>query len=189
VINLIVGDYTPNKTEVVVDDFNDNLIFKNSLDSRTFIMYADMVGLTSHMITHIVKKATRNIKIVLSSKKLITHIRNSKKVKITEQYDNKEESPFTVAKYVMGLTDRNYLFEYLKNTMPQRFMLVKVLISNFKSFTKANQQWIAYIDKLTWKCHPEIIFAIMAFKIKVEPKFKDKYTYMQWNFPKSKKKQ
>lgn len=186
-IKIIVGDYKPKKTEVIVDEFNDNLIFKNSLDKKKYVLFADMVGLTSKMLSAIIKKANRDLTIVLSSRKLIKHIRNSKKCKITDTLSNKEDSPFTIAKYIMGLKDRDYLFEYLKSTMPQRFMLTKVLISNFQSFTKANQQWLAYIDKITWKCNPEIIFGIMAYKIKVEPKFQSKFTFMKWNYPKKNK--
>ena len=188
-VRIIIGDYTPKKTELVVDDYNENLMYKNSQNDKTIVIYAEHVGLKKADIQVIAKKATRNMVIVCADYKTANGLRKSKKCSIKQEYDKGELTPFELASYIMGMKDRQYIFDFMKHSKTQLFMVVKALISNHLSFTKANQQWLAYVDSVMWKCRPEIIYALLAFKIKPEVDYngEPKHKWMTWHYPKIEK--
>lgn len=185
-VKIIVGDYKPKNNEIIIDVYNDNIIFKNSQDDKPIVFYAEACGLDKSTIKMIIKRATRDITIVCASNKTISGIRQSKKCSIKKEYKNEILSPFEIATYIMGIKDREYLFEFLCTCRNQMYMITRTLVSNHCSFDRRNQNWIAYIDTIAWKCMPEIIFAIMAFKIKPELNSYGNpiHKYMKWRYPK-----
>jgi len=182
-VEFIIGDYSPKETEIVVDRYNSAVIFKHKLDSldeKPIVIFGEYAGITADDCKAIAKSATKDIKIVLQSNKLIKGIRQGKKVKITFDGGTANTNVFEVATAVMKLTDRDYIFNFLKANKPQMYMLVKALIGAYDVVSKSNKQVIAWLDMHIWKVNPEILYAVMAYKIKPQSTIK----WLPWKFPK-----
>lgn len=182
-VEFIIGDYRPTSKEIVIDNYTPACIFSNKLgDNSPVVIYGEFAGLTADDCKSIAKAATKDVKIVLQSNKLIKGIRQGKNVRVIFDGGSANTSIFEVATAVIKLTDRDYVHGFLKANKPQMYMLVKCLIAGFDKITKANQQIIAWLDMHQWKVNPEILYLVMAYKIKAQPNL----FRLPWKFPKKK---
>jgi len=182
-VEFIIGDYKPKSNDIVIDNYHSCCVFQNKLgDDSPIVVFGEFVGLTSEDCKAIAKVATKDVKVVLQSNKLIKGIRQGKNVKITFDDGTAAISIFEVASAVIKLSDRDYVFNFLKLNKPQMYMLVKALIGAYDVISQSNRQIIAWLDMYQWKVVPEILYAIMAYKIKPQPGIK----WLPWKFPKKK---
>ena len=181
-VDIIVGDYSPKQGEVVHDYFFPDIVYKKKIDDgKSVVLFADHLGLTKEQVQFIVKAATKNVKIVVQSTSLTSGLRQGKNLKIHyEEGNSKDLSPFALAAACLNITDRDYLFNFLMTNRPQMFMLVKALIGGMTKITKPNRQWVAWLDMHQWKVNPEILYAVIAHKIKPQPEIR----FLPWLYPK-----
>jgi hypothetical protein len=181
-VDIIVGDYSPNQGEVVHDYFFPDIVYKKKIDDgKSVVLFADHLGLTKEQVQFIVKAATKNVKIVVQSTSLTSGLRQGKNLKIHYEEGNSNDlSPFALAAACLNITDRDYLFGFLMTNRPQMFMLIKALIGGMSKITKPNKQWVAWLDMHQWKVNPEILYAVIAHKIKPQPEIK----FLPWLYPK-----
>jgi triacylglycerol esterase/lipase EstA (alpha/beta hydrolase family) len=182
-VRFIIGDYNPTKNDEIIDNYNFGSVLQTKLGSKKrAVIFGEFAGLTKNDCKAIAKKANRDCIIVLQSNKLIKNIRQSKNVKI--EYENKEiTSIFEIAKAVLTIQDRDYIFEFLKTNKPQMFMLVKAFIGAYDKLSLNNKNIAAYLDTYQWKVNPDILYGIMAYKMKAQKI----YGWLGWKFPKKEK--
>lgn len=181
-VEFIIGDYQLKDGDILMDRFKIDHCFKNAFNSgKRLVFFAEDSGIGEVEAKIIAKKSTANIIVVCSSKKVIGAMRRSKKVEITYSEGYAEaQSPFDIALSVLKCEDRKYLFDFFKRNKPNLFMVVKSLISTYRECSKHNQNCIAWVDTNLFRVNPEILYAFLSFKFKLEPYIR----YIKWNFPK-----
>lgn len=181
-VDIIIGDYSPKKGEIMHDFFYPDIVYKKKIDDgNSIVLYGEYLGLTKEQVQFITKAATKNVKIVLQTPALVSGLRQGKNLKIHyEEGNSKDLTPFALAAACLNITDRDYVFNFLMSNKPQMFMLVKALIGGMTKINKANRNWVAWLDMYQWKVNPEILYAIIAHKIKPQPEIR----FLPWLYPK-----
>lgn len=181
-VDIIIGDYSPKKGEIVHDFFYPDIVYKKKIDDgNSIVLYGEYLGLTKEQVQFITKAATKNVKIVLQTPTLTSGLRQGKNLKIHyEEGNSKDLTPFALAAACLNITDRDYVFNFLMSNKPQMFMLVKALIGGMTKINKANRNWVAWLDMYQWKVNPEILYAVIAHKIKPQPEIR----FLPWLYPK-----
>lgn len=181
-VDIIIGDYSPKKDEVVHDYFFPDIVYKKKIDDgNSIVLYGEYLGLTKEQVHFITKAATKNVKIILQTPSLVSGLRQGKNLKIHYNEGNaKDLTPFALAAACLNIKDRDYVFDFLMTNKPQMYMLIKALIGGMTKITKPNRQWVAWLDMHQWKVNPEILYAVIAHKIKPQPEIK----FLPWLYPK-----
>lgn len=149
---------------------------------KTYVMIAEEVGLTKERLNFLKDNASTNIKIIAHERSLVKNMRSSKKFKIIYQTEFVDVNPFDITKSILTVKDRDYIFSFLKTNKVSLFMPVKCLTSNYSDLCEVNKQITKFLDLYLWRVDPEILYAIIAYRMKIEPYFR----FVKWNFPKKK---
>ena len=181
-VDIIIGDYSPKKGEIVHDFFHPDIVYKKKIDDgNSIVLYGEYLGLNKEQVQFITKAATKNVKIVLQTPSLVSGLRQGKNLKIHyEEGNSKDLTPFALAAACLNITDRDYVFNFLMSNKPQMYMHIKALIGGMTKINKSNRNWVAWLDMYQWKVNPEILYAVIAHKIKPQPEIR----FLPWLYPK-----
>lgn len=182
-IEVLFGDYIVKNNDILLTSFEGDFIRKTEFNKdKTYVMIAEEVGLTKQRLEFLKDNANTNILIVAHEKGIVKSMRASKNFKITYKMDFVDVNPFDIVKSILTIKDRDYIYNFLKTNKVSLYMPVKVLTSNYTDLCDINKQITKFLDLYLWKCDPDILYAIIAYRMKVEPYFR----YAKWNFPKKK---
>ena len=190
-VKFIVGDYNPTKDDIVIENFSQCAIQRSrKTQDKNIILFVEYLNLSTKDCADIAKESTANVIVVMNNPKYIKGLRKSKKVSI-EYRNNEIINVFDVAKAVVTIKDRDYVYGFLKTNKPPMYMLVKALIGaydkldvkNSKKLKSYNKNVVAWLDMHQWKVNPLILYAVMAFKFKPQVGL----GWIGWKFPKKKK--
>lgn len=184
-VEVILGDYEIKKTERLLGTYTPDILFKSKMNPDVvFVMFAEDCGIDKKRLDMIKEHAQTNIKIITSDPKLIKGLRSSKSFKITKNVDDEPAmSPFDLAKAVITLDDRDYLYNFLANRKENLYMCIKVLSASYKNLSEINRKWTMFLDKYFGRCSNEILYHTIAYSIQ-----RQKYFTTNWFFPKKEKK-
>jgi hypothetical protein len=185
-LRVIIGDYHTKPDDIIVSDWQPEVIKKHSFDTKkkTVVLYAEHLGLKRSDFEFIAKNTTGNVVVVCETKKTMNGVRKTKGMTIeyTEGYCE-EQNPFDVAKLILTATDRQYVYDFLSYNKVQMWMPVRILGSYAPDCkNKMNIKHIAWLDQYLYRVKPDILYAYAAFKIEAE----SPRTYFKWRFPKKK---
>ena len=182
-IEIIVGDYKPNDSEMVVKEFIPSIIFRNTFNTKPLVLFAEELQLSKNIINFIKENATLDCKIICIDTKMIRGMKNSKNCKIDKSGANEEFNPFEVAKFFLVEKDRRNVLDYLLSNKPSLWMPIKVLTCQYMEMCSQNKKIVAYLDMYLWKVNKEILYYLIAFKM-----IPEQFRFMKWLYPKKEKK-
>ena len=185
-VRVIVGDYKVNSdNDIIVSTWNPDCVRKTKLSSnKNIILYAEFLGLVKSDFEFIAKNATADVIIVCETKKTMNGVRKTKRMTI-EYSDGycEEANPFDVAKMILTLPDREYVYGFLTTNKVPMFMVVKAMISASPDCkNKQNLACIAWLDQNLYRVRPEMLYAYASYMIKPERYLR----FIKWRFPKKK---
>lgn len=178
---IIIGDYMIGDDDVIVKDYQPNMINKNEFNKNTtLVMFGDELGLTKNDIEFIKDNASLNVKIILNDKNSIKGMRSSKKFAITERtVSSGNINPLDVATMIMTEKDRDYVLSFLKMNKVNLFVPMKQLACNIDQFSELNVKNVMFVCMNMWRSSPEMIYYFIAKFFKPEP-----IRFMKWKYPK-----
>jgi len=180
-IEVILGNYIIKNDDILLSNIECDFITKTVFNKdKTYVILAEEAGLTKDKLVFIKDNAKTDIKIVAQDKGIVKNLRTSKNFKITYEKDFTEANPFDITKSILTVKDRDYIFNFLKENKVSLYMPVKILTSNYADLCDTNKQITKFLDLYFYKCSPEVLYAIIAYRMKVEPYFR----FCKWNFPK-----
>ena len=185
-VRVIVGDYKVNSdNDIIVSTWNPDCVRKTKISSgKNIVLYAEFLGLTKSDFEFIAKNATANVIVICETKKTMNGVRKTKKMTI-EYSDGycEEANPFDVAKMILTLTDRDYVYGFLKTNKVPMFMVVKAMISASPDCkNKSNLVAISWLDQNLYRVNPDMLYCYAAYNIKPERYLR----FIKWRFPKKK---
>ena len=185
-VRVVIGDYHVNNTaETIVSQFTPDCVRKTKLNrGKRIVLYAEALGLTKTDFEFIAKNATADVVIICETKKTMNGVRKTKRMTIdySEGYCE-EANPFDVAKMILTLPDRAYVYGFLSTNRVPMFMVVKAMISASPDCkNKTNIASIAWLDQNLYRVRPEMLYAYASYMIKPEKYLR----FIKWRFPKKK---
>lgn len=183
-VRVIIGDYTVNKeTDLIISNWNPDVVRKTKLKhNKTIVLYAESLGLTKTDFEFISKNSTADVIIVCETRKSMNGVRKNKNMKITYSEGYCEEvNPFDIAKMILVMNDRDYVYEFLKTNKCQLYIIIKALVSASPDCKiNSNLGSIAWLDQNLYRVNPDILYAYCAYKIKPERYIR----FIKWRYPK-----
>jgi len=182
-IEVVFGDFLLKNNDILLNSFEGDFFNVTEFNKdKTYVMIAEEVGLTKERLNLLKDIAKTNIKIIAQDKNLVKDMRSGKNFKITYEREFVDVNPFDITKSILTVKDRDYIFSFLKTNKISLYMPVKCLTSNYADLCEVNKQITKFLDLHLWRVEPEILYAIIAYRMKVEPYFR----FVKWNFPKKK---
>lgn len=182
-IEVVFGDYIVRNSDILLTQFEGDFFNVTEFNKdKTYIMIAEEVGLTKERLTLLKDVAKTNIRIIAQDRSLVKNMRSSKNFKITYEREFVDVNPFDITKSILTVKDRDYIYNFLKTNKVSLYMPVKCLTSNYSDLCEVNKQIVKFLDLNLWRVEPDILYSIIAYRMKVEPYFR----FVKWNFPKKK---
>ena len=185
-IKFIVGSYQLQPNDILIEEISSATCMKNFLTkNKNLVGFTSELGLTKKEIDELIEVDNIDITLIVHDGRLLKGKRKETQ-KYTIEYLNGEETqaepkPYELAKYVFKCTDRQMLFEYLKDSKNSLFVLIKYLSCNILQMNDHNRRVTEWLCEKYFKVKYEVVCAKIAFDMKLQ-----NINYIKWLYPKKK---
>lgn len=185
-IKFIVGSYQLQQNDILIEEISSATCMKNFLTkNKNLVGFTSELGLTKKEIDELIEVDNIDITLIVHDGRLLKGKRKETQ-KYTIEYLNGEETqaepkPYELAKYVFKCTDRQMLFEYLKDSKNSLFVLIKYLSCNILQMNDHNRRVTEWLCEKYFKVKYEVVCAKIAFDMKLQ-----NINYIKWLYPKKK---